>query len=370
MANLPFVLPDFLNESEEEIHERMLNMAPANFDVSEGSLFFDVTKPTAMEKAKIFEFVLPMLIMNMFPQFAEGIYLDYHGEREGLTRRAATHATGTIEVTGAEGTFIPAGTTVATEEADGVSIEFRTTLDAVIDSDGVVEIPIEALEPGTQGNIPANSIVNLLETIVGVQSLTNKTETSGGYDEESDDEFRERILQTSKTRSFTGNKEDYIRWAKEVPGVGEAFVVPEWDGPGTVKVLIASNTGSVASPELIQQVQNHIAPNGRDGGGLAPIGALVTVTSINSKAIHISFTLDLEDEGNLENVITAIKNQLSLYFNEELEQGGLVRYTKIGAIIMTTPGVIDYDNLLVNGGTENIQLAPDEVAVVGEVTVT
>lgn len=363
------MLPEFLNEGEEEIHERMLKQAPSNFDVSEGSLFWDATAPTAMEKAKILEFTLPLLIMHMFPQFAEGTFLDYHGEREGITRHAATYSSGYITVEGAENTFIPAGTTITTEEVDGVTIEYRTTQDATIGGSGVVDIQIESLEPGVSGNVPAGAIKNLLEPISGVQSISNLQETKGGYNQEEDDDFRERILQTSRSRSFTGNKEDYIRWAKEVPGVGEVLVVPEWDGPGTVKVLIASRTGSVAPPELIAQVQNHIAPDGRSGGGQAPIGALVTVTGIAGRAINLSFSIYLEDSFNLDTVLEAIEMSLSVYFNG-LEQGGLVRYTKVGAIITTTPGVIDHTDLLLNGGTSNIQLAPDEVAVVGEVTVT
>lgn len=364
------VLPDFLDEDDDEIHEKMLGMAPSKYDVAEGSLFWDATRPTALEIAKIKGFDLPLIIQIMFPQFAEGIYLDYHGEKESVPRRQATYSKGKITIEGADGIFIPAGTTVTTDEVDGITIEYRTISDATIDSSGTIEIPIEAIEPGANGNVPTGSITNFLEPISGVQSLTNTEETTGGIDEEDDDVYRERILQTSRTRSFTGNKADYIRWAKEIPGVGEVLVVPEWDGAGTVKILIASSTGSVASPELIQQVQNHIAPDDREGGGLAPIGALVTVTSINSKQINISFTVDLDEEFDIELVIQAIKMQLSVYFGEELEQGGLVRYTKIGAIIMTTPGIIDYGDLLVNGATDNIQLEPDEVAVVGEVTVT
>lgn len=364
------VLPDFLDEDDDEIHEEMLEIAPTKFDVSEGSLFWDATRPTALEVAKMKGFDLPLIIQIMFPQFAEGVYLDYHGERESLPRRQATFSSGTITIEGADGTFIPAGTTITTDEVDGITLEYRTTEDATIDSSGVIEIPIEALEAGANGNVPADSIVNFLEPITGVHSLNNNKKTEGGIDEEDDDTYRERILLTNRTRSFTGNKADYIRWAKEITGVGEVLIVPEWDGPGTVKVLIASSTGSVPSQEIIDEVQNHIAPDGRDGGGLAPIGALVTVTSINSKVIDVSFTVTLDGDFSLDTVIQAIKMQLSVYFSEELDQGGLVRYTKIGAIIMTTPGIIDYDSLLVNDGTENIQLEPDEVAVVGEVVAT
>jgi len=367
LSKVELVLPPFLNEDEEDVHERMLETIPSEFDDREGSLVWDMTRPTALEIAKIIGFDFPLIIQSTFPQFAEGVYLDYHGERESVKRREAVIAKGFITVEGSEETLIPAGTTVTTDEVDGIAIEYRTTRDETIGSDGVVEIPIEAIDAGELANVPEHTINNFLEPVAGVSSLTNEDEISGGINEEDDDTYRERIIQTSRTRSFTGNKADYIRWAKEIPGVGEVLVVPEFDGPGTVQVLIASSTGTVASEELISQVQKHIAPDNRNGGGLAPIGALVTVTSINSKIINVSFTATLEDDFSKETILQSIKMHLSVYFSEELEQGGLVRYTKIGAIIMTTPGVIDYTNFTINGGTDNIQLEGDEVAVVGEV---
>lgn len=369
LSKAELVLPPFLDEDEDDIHERMLTGIPTEFDDREGSLVWDMTRPTALEMAKIIGFDFPLIIQSTFPQFAEGVFLDYHGERESVRRREAVTAKGTVTVEGADGTLIPAGTTVTTDEIDGVTIEYRTIEDETIEDESI-DISIEAIEAGAHANVPQHTINNFNEPIVGVSSITNKDSIEHGVDEEDDDTYRERIIQISRTQSYTGNKSDYIKWAKEIPGVGEVLVVPEFDGPGTVQVLIASDTGSVANQELIDQVQDHIAPDDRNGGGLAPIGALVTVTSINSKIIDVSFEASLEDGFAEETVLQALKMQLSVYFAEELDQGGLVRFTKIGAIIMTTPGIIDYDNFTINNDTENIQLAPDEVAVVGEVVMS
>lgn len=361
------VLPDFLDVDEEEIHDRMLGQAPENYDVSEGSLFWDVTRPAVLEILEMTDYMLPLMITSMFPQFAEGYLLDYHGEREGVLRREATYATGKITVEAVEETFIPAGTTVTTNEIEGVTFEYRTIDDETVSSSGSVSIDIEALEAGASSNVPSDSIVNFLEPITGVQALNNPSSISGGNDEEDDDTYRERIMQTNRTRSSTGNRADYVRWAKEIAGVGEVFVVPEWDGPGTVKVSIASSSGAVPSQDIIDEVQSYIAPDDRDGGGMAPIGARVTVTSINSRLINVTFSVTLEDSYDIDDVVKSIKDKIVSYLSEELKQGDLIRQTKVGAVIATTNGVIDYADLKINGKTGNLQLEPDEAAVIGEV---
>lgn len=366
MANEELPLPPFLDEDEDDIHERMLEDIPNEFDSAEGSLVWDVTRPTALEIARLKEFDLIILLQTMFPQFAEGVYLDYHGEKIGVLRRQATYATGQIAVEGVEGTFIPAGTTVTTDEVDGVTFEYRTVEDATIDASGIVYIPIEAIEPGASSNIPANSIVNFLEPISGVYSVTNQTAVSGGINEESDESYRERIILSERTTSFTGNRMDYIQWAKEIPGVGNVWVTPEWNGPGTVKVMISNQDGGLASPELIQQVQEHIAPDGRAGGGLAPIGALVTVTTIDSESINVSFYAELQDGFDAEITLQEIRSGISNYLTE-IEQGGLVRSTRIGAIVSRAAGVVDYWDLKINGKAENYRLGADKLPKLGEV---
>ena len=47
-----------------------------------------------------------------------------------------------------------------------------------------------------------------------------------------------------------------------------------------------------------------------------------------------------------------------------------VSYNRISAILLMIPGVVDHTTLLVGGGTENISMAPDEVPVLTEVTVS
>lgn len=364
-----FALPDFLQVSEEDIHQRMLKSLPRNYDLSEGALIYDVTKPVAMEKAKMIEYELTLTMMMMFPQFAEGIFLDWHGTPIGVTRRPAVPSTVDVTFKGKENTLIPAGTQVSTvgdEKSSGII--FKTLKEAMIDETGVINVRAEAAEPGVIGNVPPESIQSLLRSIPGVQSVINQEAATGGINTESDESFKSRIIDRHRNKPLSGSSKDYIRWAKEVPGVGEVIVLPLWEGPGTVKVLIADSNGDLASPELIASVQQHIAPDEDLGGGLAPIGAKVTVATLKRKVIYLSFSVELQDGYELAEVITNIKHSISQYFNLA-SKDGLIRYSRIGAMIIESVGVKDYDNLLVNNSSENILLEVGEVGTIGEMEV-
>src|SRR5690606_3897420 len=101
-----------------------------------------------------------------------------------------------------------------------------------------------------------------------------------------------RILDRHQNKSMSGAIRDYERWAQEVPGVGGVTVIPEWNGPGTVKLIIVDANGEPANQQLIENVQNYIAPE--DGDGLAPIGAEVTVAAPTRTEIDIDVDLILE----------------------------------------------------------------------------
>lgn len=367
----PFVPPDFLQGQDvESIHRRMLGNLPVDWDKAEGQWTWNVTRPVAMEKAEMIELVIFHTLQLMYPQFATDIYLDYHGQSVGVFRLPATKATGHVVFIGNVGTTIPAGTIVATAATEEeASIQFVTTEATTIDESGTAMAAIEAVEAGTVGNVPAGAIQVLVSSVSGVTAVTNPEATSGGTNEEDDESYRYRIMDRNQNKSLSGAKRDYERWAREVPGVGDARCISEWNGPGTVKVLVIDANGQPANETIIEAVQQHIAPNGRSGDGLAPIGALVTVAAPEVRVIDVSVSLVLESGYDLPGVVQDIKDALMQYFIG-VGINGLIRYNEVGALIINTDGVLDYSGLLVDGGMGNIQLGEDEMATLGMVTVT
>ncbi|WP_206152097.1 baseplate J/gp47 family protein [Clostridium cochlearium] len=366
-------IPEFLNETADDIHERMLEKAPPNVSTIEGDFFWDNTRPAAEEKAELIQMKLQNVLRLAFPQTSYGIWLEYLGECKGVFKNPPTKSIGPIKVKGKPGTVIEKGKIVGTPATgEKESIEFEFTETKVIDETGITYVNSKCLKEGTIGNVLPNTITVLITPINGVESITNEEAFSGGTDIEDEEHFRERVMEAEQEEQLSGADSDYIRWAKEVPGVGYAYVISEWNGPGTVKVLILDKNGQIANKELIDAVQKYIAPivpKGQNRGGKAPVGAIVTIATPSVLSINIKAKFKFMEEYNSKDILTKLKDKINKYLST-IDIGGTVLYkaidTIIGSMLLEKQGIKDYSDLTVNGGTSNIKLV-DQVAIVGEV---
>ena len=244
-------LPSFINESADNIHARMLQRAPAEISAIEGDFFWDATRPTAEEHERLVGLKLANILKLVFPQTSYGQYLEYLGECRGVFKNPATKATGILSITGKASTYIKLGSifsTVATDELEAV--EYITIEDGYIDSNGQCDLIVECSVAGTIGNAPANSITVLVSNIPDISTINNKEAFKNGTDIEDEEHFRERLMSSYEEEASSGNIAHYERWAKEVEGVGRAYVTSEWNGAGSVKVSILDKNGDIANREL------------------------------------------------------------------------------------------------------------------------
>ncbi len=371
------VLPDFLTEeTEDEILTRMLARVPDDIDKSEGSYIWDALAPAAAEIAQL-KIDMRNFLDRAFASTTFGKYLDYRCEEHGLTRKAATKSTGQVKFTGTAGTLIPVGTVVSTTAdaaTDTQSVEFVTLADVTIPAEGYVTANIEASVAGDSGNVAAGAIDLLDVPITGVSSVTNEAATTGGADEEDDASLLARFLAKVQSPGTSGNKADYKQWALEVSGVGDAQVVPLWNGNGTVKVVLLDADKLPASQVLVDEVQAYISPDPAQGEGKAPIGATVTAAAATAVNIDVTATVILDGTRTLVNVQADYEDVLVDYFKEiafsDDPAERAVKYSKVGSLLLDVKGVTDYNNLTVNGGTANIAINTGEVAVKGTVTLS
>ncbi|MCT4593191.1 MAG: baseplate J/gp47 family protein [Anaeromicrobium sp.] len=366
-------MPGFLEEDADIIHKRMLEKAPPGISTIEGDFFWDNTRPTAEEKAELIQLKLQNILRLAFPQTSYGLWLEYLGECKGVFKNPATKSTGVIKVKGKFGTVVEKGKIVGIPATDKKeSIEFEFTETEAIDDTGIAYINAKCLQEGTVGNVLPNTITVLITPINGIKSITNEEEFKGGTEIEDEEHYRDRVIEEEQDEDSSGNDEDYVKWAKQVPGVGFAYVISEWDGAGTVKVLILDKNGQPAVPELIGEVQKYIAPivpKGQNRGGKAPIGAIVTVTAPSVLNIDIRAHFEFEDGFNTEEVLNNLKDKVNAYLGG-IDVGGTIIYKVIdtiaGSMILQKEGLKDFNNLTINNGTINIELI-DQVATVGEV---
>lgn len=80
-----FKIPFFLeNKSANDIFEGMKLELPDDIDISEGSHEWNMTRPTALEVARICQFILPEVVKLIFPDWSYGEYLDAQQQRHAV----------------------------------------------------------------------------------------------------------------------------------------------------------------------------------------------------------------------------------------------------------------------------------------------
>lgn len=347
----------FSNETYENIKSRILECLKDKIDTREGSFTNDMTSPVSVELAK-FYMDMNVILDIVFLKTTANEYLDRKTSDMGIYRKEGTKSIGTVKFTGTDGAIIPLGTILTTNN----ELKFET-LGQVEISNGVASVDVESLEIGSEYNLLIGVDLYLDEDIDNINSIEVLNEFSGGTDEESDEELKNRYIEYIRKNYTSGNANHYYMWAKEVDGVGDCKVYPLWDkdnglnGNGSVKVIICDSNMSGASQDLIDSVFNHIEDN-------RPVGATVTVLSAAEKNIDISANIVLANGYTIEEVIETFKNNFKDYLKGIAFKHSYISIAKVGNLLLDTYGVIDYSNLTVNNGTINISLNDDEVPVV------
>ena len=229
-----------------------------------------------------------------------------------------------------------------------------------IPEQGTVDIAVASVLAGASYNVTRNTVTLQKQPNKNVTSVTNENPIRGGTDEEDDDTYRERILEKLRSAevSFVGCDADYVRWAKEVSGVGSAVVEAEWKGPGTVKVVVADPDGSAVGEDTLKAVEDYIVSPKDRMKRLAPIGASVTISTVKDMTISYSAVLELESNYSIDNVKEAFLTALKTYYREAKDSEE-IRYTVASALLSNTAGVIDFSDFRINENTNNISVAAD-----------
>jgi uncharacterized phage protein gp47/JayE len=182
---------------------------------------------------------LDWLALQLMPDTAEQEWLDRHGNiwlvnADGSTgRKVATLSEGTATVSGLGGTVVAKGTQLT---YSAVSMSYETLADVTCAADNVAtEVAIRALDPGSLGNLDTGTALSVINAPDGLNSAAVVVALENGTDEELDDDLRIRVLERIRQPPMGGAQNDYVAWAKAVPGVTRAWAASEM-GIGTVSV--------------------------------------------------------------------------------------------------------------------------------------
>ena len=140
--------------------------------------------------------------------------------------------------------------------------------------------------------------------------------------------------------------------------------MPIWDGPGTVKVIVAGPDKDPVDEDVIGEVADHIEEE-------RPIGADVTVVTVTELAINVSATVTLTSGATTQAVKAELEASLAQMLLElPFGEATLVRWSRCLALLLDCEGVEDYAAFTVNSGTTNVSVGQEQTPVVGTITIT
>lgn len=373
--------PDFTpvyEESESTIRDRMLGRIDDTWRKEPGDFMYDAVAAAPLE-VKQLQTNQDATLKNAFAQYAEGQYLDDLMSEVGLTRAQATPNKRTLQVTAVAGVSVTAGQifTNVVLDADGNPLQY--TADAQVDfaADGTQNVEITCSTKGTIGNVLTGTEFSMLPPIPGVSTIVDAGTTTPGADTESDDSAFGRYDFKVKNPDTGGNKNDYVRWAQDVTGVGKAKTIPRWNGNGTVKVVIVGTDYKPATQAVVSDAQAYIDPGSTGlGDGKAPCGAQVTAESATGLNIDVAATITYTQGADQAAALAAFEASLdsylqSLVFVNDVNGNPVpVVWAKVGGLLIGTNGVSNYANLTLNGAAADVPVGAEQVAVRGTVTLT
>lgn len=350
-------IPDY-----EGLLRYTLDKIPDTYDKKETSVIFNAVAPICMEISNLY-LKLRTYTDLVFIDTSVGSYLDRLVLQNGITRLQATYTEkyATFNLQGLEGrTFLREGV--------------RFTVVNMIEnpSEGVYIYRLRAEEIGEVGNV-TNGTLTSLNWIQGLTVAEITGTISQGSNVETDEHLRQRYIDTVTDIPYGGNQADYRQKIKQLDGVGQCKVIPVWNGAGTVLCIITNADYTAPTAQLVDEVQQIIDPTlDGHGIGIAPIGHIATIRGATMDSL--AFTADIttfNPPGDLQAQMEAsITNYLrNINFTWELNENLVVRASRIVDALLDVPGVIDVDNVTINGNASNYVVDSEKLPSLGTLVV-
>lgn len=334
----------------ESIKTDILKRLKTNIDAREGSFANDMISAVAYEVWETYQ-SLNAIIPIAYIDETSGAYIDKRCEEYGITRKPGSKATAVLTITGTNNTVIPKGTIFMTAEG----FQFVTDSEATI-SEGTAAVGVTAAVIGANYNVAAGTITLQKANLSGITSVTNSAAV-GGTDIETDASLVSRFYDHLRSTATSGNIAHYRQWAMAVNGVGNAKVIPLFNGPGTVKVLIVGNDNRTPTDDVLAACEDYI--NER-----RPIGATVTVEKAPMLSISINAVVTTDGSTTKEQINDRFKAEMAEYFKSKSFSSYTLSYNRLVYMLLDTAGVKDFTTLTINGGTGNISIGETQVPVI------
>lgn len=376
----------FNSKNYAEILRDTLNRIPNDIDKRSTSITSIAVRPFAWTVEGIY-LDLEFIFKNAYVQTAVGEYLEYLAAMRGIYRRPATAAI-------RRGHFdapITIGTRFRTPTGDN-SVNFTVTELFGLQPDNYYHANLTCETLGVVGNEYSGYITSLTH-INGLGYAYLSDIIVAGSDAETDDELRQRYLDSLLRQPFAGNIAAYIDWFlsgtnsgnRNANNVGAVQVYPfstptELVRNGHVTCSAIGRDYLPLNSTIIDELQYDLCPPeagdinpSNFGYGYAPIGAIAHVVTPTEFTINIDVTLELRSgytasavqgsvESKIEDYLLEVRKTWAQLNNQYyIDYSKIIYQTRMIVAILSVEGVLNVTSISLNGVSSDITLVETSI---------
>lgn len=346
----------------DTIMEEMMEEMGNDMRTDEGSLIYNACAKIASKLEEVYG-DMEEINDNMLPDTQDIEHLIRYAKERGISYKYATAPI----VKGAFRQEIEIGERFSCGDYN------YTVTELIEDSSYKLKCETEGVD--ANGNTGVLEPIDYVEDYAGGEIIEIITP---GTDDEDEDVFRTRVLESFQTAAFGGNKADYRLFVDAISGVGGCKPVRRDADSEYVHIWVISGEYLAPSDGLINEIQSLVDPeqNQGEGDGMAPLCHKVLIKGVNAEDIEVSTTITWDAGYSTDTSMSQVEQSIEEYFSllrknwETNEQNDTtVRITQIEARILAIDGVLDVQNTALNGSAENVTLGYTSIPILGGVTI-
>lgn len=310
---------------------------------------------------------------------SSGADCDSFGADFGFTRLPAATAGGIVSFgrfAPVLSAFVPVGAVVMTSDgsqsfavtADPTNPAYSANLGGYTLAAGIasIDLPVEANIAGAAGNVLAGTVGLMASAIPGIDTVSNATPLTGGFDAESDAAFKARFgnYLTSLSRATMGAIEAAVTGVEQGLSVAISENIDQTGAASLGNFVVTIDNGTGAPPAsllaTVQQAVDTVRPVGTRFAVQGPVVALADV----------SLTLTLVQNAVSQTVIGAVTDAIGAYI-ASLPVGATLPHSKLAQLSYdASSAVINVTGTLLNGGVADLVPPLFGVVRAGTISVT
>lgn len=215
-----------------------------------------------------------------------------------------------------------------------------------------IKVAITCTEPGLI-YIPAGAITIMSQSLQGINSVINENTINGGRDNESDEEFRERIKNIRETFGKCTN-EAIESAVDQIPGVTKSNVVDMYQGVGTTGIIVVTDT-SPAPDSVKEEILSVV--NATKASGVRPFIVYSDTIGVDIDISITGIELSEEDYYTVANAVNKYCSSLNAgqeFIIKQMER-------KVLNAIDTTEAENDSVDIRTNSPTTNVKSTTTQI---------